>query len=401
MSVEEHPGSVCLVTRLLTRLAMFASAALVSSCALQSRNCPPPPPPAAHLEYRLVPWSHVPGWTTDELQQAWPAFLAGCAAVGRPVRWAAACRAGEELHPLATQDVRAFFEHYFDAYSMLERVGRRTLRDGLVTGYFEPLLHGDRAPSAQFNTPLYSPPPDLLTVELASLYPELKGKRVRARLEGNRVVPYYSRADLDHDAALEGHQIVWVDDPIDAFLLEVQGSGRVQLPDGQTIRLHYADENGQPYRSIGRYLIERGELTLAEATLPGIRAWALNHPARVQELLDADPSVVFFREEPLGDPAQGPTGALGVALTAGRSIAVDPAFVPLGAAVFLATTFPGSNLALQRLVFAQDTGGAIRGPLRADFFWGTGSQAAEQAGRTRQSGSEWLLWPKGEPLPKR
>jgi membrane-bound lytic murein transglycosylase A len=343
----------------------------------------------------------VPGWTADELKDAWPAFVAGCAARGRSLRWLAVCRAGDELHPRTTQDVRTFFERYFDAYGIIERVGRRIQRDGLVTGYFEPLLHGDRVASAQFSTPLYSPPSDLLTVELASLYPELKGKRVRARLEGNRVVPYYSRADLNQDPSLQGHQIVWVDDAIDAFLLEVQGSGRVQLPSGQTIRLHYADENGQPYRSIGRYLVEHGELKLIEATLPGIREWALNHPARVKELLDADPSVVFFREEPLGDPARGPTGALGVGLTAGRSIAVDPVFVPLGAPVFLATTFPGSSIALRRLVFAQDTGGAIRGAIRADFFWGTGTEAANQAGNMRQSGSEWLIWPKDEPLPNR
>ena len=385
----------------LSRPVMVAAAAILTACAMQARNCPPAPPPEPQVEYHRVSWSDVPGWTADELQEAWPAFLAGCDARGLHPEWVTVCTAGEALHPQTTQDVRAFFERYFDPYSIRERVGRRTQREGLVTGYFEPLLHGDRAPSAQFDTPLYSPPPDLLSVELASLYPELKGKRVRARLEGNRVVPYYSRADLEHDAALEGHQIVWVDDAIDAFLLEVQGSGRVQLPNGETIRLHYADENGQPYRPIGRYLVERGELKLGEATLPGIRAWALTHPERVQELLDADPSVVFFREEPLGDPARGPTGALGVALTAERSIAVDPAFVPLGTPVFLATTLPGSNVALQRLVFAQDTGGAIRGPIRADFFWGTGTQAGDQAGRTRESGSEWLIWPKDAPLPNR
>jgi membrane-bound lytic murein transglycosylase A len=397
MLVVESSSSM----RFVIRSAMIAAAAILTACATQSRNCPPPPPPVPQVEYLRVPWADVPGWTADQLLEAWPAFLAGCEAVGLPLRWAAVCRAGAELNPLTTQDVRTFFERHFDPFSIIERAGPRTQRDGLVTGYFEPLLHGDRVASAKFNIPLYSSPPDLLTVDLASLYPELKGKRVRARLEGNRVVPYYSRAELGHDAALEGHQIAWVDDAIDAFLLEVQGSGRVQLPSGQTIRLHYADENGQPYRSIGRYLVERGELKLGEATLPGIRAWALSHPARLQELLDSDPSVVFFREEPLGDPARGPMGALGVALTPGRSIAVDPRFVPLGAPVFLATTFPGSNVALQRLVFAQDTGGAIRGPIRADFFWGTGAQAEDQAGRMRQSGSQWLIWPKGEPLPER
>jgi membrane-bound lytic murein transglycosylase A len=383
-------------------LLSVASGAILCACATPPRNCLPPPEPAIpHVEYQPVGWTDVPGWNADEMKEAWPAFLAGCAAVGGQAGWAAVCTAGEQFRPAASGEVRAFLERYFQPYSIVERVGRQDQHEGLITGYFEPLLHGDRVSSAQFNTPLYSPPPDLLTVDLGSLYPELKGRRIRARLQGNRVVPYYSRADLDRDPELKGHEIVWVDDAVDAFFLEVQGSGRVQLRSGETIRLHYADENGYPYRSIGRYLVEHGELQVGGATLPGIREWALDHPARVKELLDSDPSVVFFREEPLGDPAQGPTGTLGVPLTAGRSIAVDPASVPLGAPVFLSTTFPGSDIPLQRLVFAQDTGGAIRGPVRADFFWGTGTEAADEAGRMRQSGRMWLIWPKGAPLPSR
>jgi len=181
----------------------------------------------------------------------------------------------------------------------------------------------------------------------------------------------------------------------------VQGSGRVQLPDGQTIRLQYADQNGQPYRSIGRYLVEHGELTQDQATLPGIREWLTAHSDRIQEVLNANPSVVFFREEPIENPLYGPKGSLGVPLTAGRSIAVDPTSVPLGAPVFLASTFPASELALQHLVMAQDTGGAIRGAVRADFFWGLGPDAAQQAGKMRQSGRMWLLWPKNAALPAR
>lgn len=383
-------------------LTMVAGAALLCGCALQSRTCPPPPAARVpHVEYQPVGWTQVPGWNADPLEEAWPAFLAGCGAAASHPRWLEVCSAGSQLHPASSQEVRAFLERDFQPYQIVVRAGRRAEPDGLITGYFEPLLHGDRAPSAEFATPLYSPPPDLLTVELGSLYPELKGKRVRARLEGTRVVPYFTRAELDRDPALKGHEIVWVADPLDAFFLEVQGSGRVELPSGETIRLHYADENGQPYRSIGRYLVEHGELKLADATVEGIRAWALAHPARVKELLDADPSVVFFHEEALGDPALGPQGALGAPLTAGRSIAVDPAYIPLGAPVFLATTFPGSDAVLERLVFAQDTGGAIRGPVRADLFWGTGTEAAGEAGRMRQSGRLWLLWPKGAPLPGR
>lgn len=333
------------------------------------------------------------------MRDAWPAFLASCGVDGRRPRWQAVCNAARDANPATSGDVRAFFERNFAAFAIAAQAGARTDAVGLVTGYFEPLLYGARTPSGGFDIPLYAPPPDLLTVDLGSEYPQLRGQRIRARLVGRRVVPYYSRADLRRDAALKDAAIVWVDDALSAFFLEVQGSGRVRLPSGETIRLHYADENGYPYRSIGLYLIQRGELERGEATVPAIRQWALAHPDRIQELLDADPSVVFFREEPLGDPALGPKGSQGVPLTPGRSIAVDTAAIPLGAPVFLATTFPNSNVGLDRLVLAQDTGGAIRGAVRADYFWGIGEQAGAQAGQMRQQGRMWLIWPKGEPLP--
>jgi membrane-bound lytic murein transglycosylase A len=295
--------------------------------------------------------------------------------------------------------VRQYFENNFEPYKLVRRIGATREETGLITGYFEPLLQGARTASAQFVAPLYAPPPDLLTVDLASLFPELKGKRVRGRLQGNKVVPYYTRAELPADRALQGNEIVWIDNPFDALMLEVQGSGRVQLPDGTTIRLQYADQNGQPYRSVGRYLVQIGGLTVEEATLPGIRAWLLAHPERLREVLDSNPSVVFFNEAPLGDPNLGPKGAQGISLTTGRSIAVDATWVPLGTPVFLATTLPDTNLPLQRLVIAQDTGGAIGGAPRADYFCGSGPQAADLAGKMRQQGSLWVLWPRNVPLP--
>jgi membrane-bound lytic murein transglycosylase A len=192
---------------------------------------------------------------------------------------------------------------------------------------------------------------------------------------------------------------VWIDDALDAFLLEVQGSGRVQLPTGETIRLQYADQNGQPYRSIGRYLVDQGVMKLEDVNMPAIRAWLSANPSRLGEVLDSNPSVVFFTEGALTDPAVGPKGAQGLPLTAGRSIAVDPAVVPLGAPVFLSTSYPSTDLPLRRLVVAQDTGGAIRGPIRADLFFGFGAEAGAQAGMMKQDGEMWLLWPKGAPLP--
>ena len=378
--------------------AALSGAILLAGCATLSTRSPRPPPQPRTV-YEPVSWSGLPGWNLDEMSDAWPAFVKNCEVAGRHERWQTVCAAARDADPATAEAVRAFFERYFEPFAVVTQVGSRTDAVGLITGYFEPLLYGARTPSARFDTPLYAPPPDLLTVDLGSQYPELRGKRIRARLDGHRVVPYYSRADLDQDPALKGDAIVWVDDALAAFFLEVQGSGRVQLPTGETIRLHYADENGYPYRSIGQYLVAHGELRRGEATVPAIRQWARAHPSRVPELLDADPSVVFFQEKPLGDPALGPRGSLGVPLTPGRSIAVDRSAIPLGTPVFLVTTFPDSGIALNRLVFAQDTGGAIRGAVRADYFWGIGAQAAAQAGVMRQPGRMWLLWPKGAPLP--
>jgi len=212
---------------------------------------------------------------------------------------------------------------------------------------------------------------------------------------GNKVLPYPNRAELDKSGALAGKEILWVDDPIDAFFLQVQGSGRVQLNDGGSIvRVAYADQNGYPYKSIGRYLVDKGELSLAQASAQGIKAWLAANPGRQQELLNANPSYVFFKEEKVLDPSKGPKGAQGVPLTPLRSIAVDPQFVPLGTPVFLATTQPNNNVPLQQLVVAQDTGGAIKGAVRADFFWGFGDEAGDKAGKMKQRGMMWLLLPK-------
>ncbi len=276
---------------------------------------------------------------------------------------------------------------------------------GLVTGYYEPILAGSRTRTERHRIPLYGVPQDLVVVDLAGLHPELRGLRLRGRVDGRRLVPYWSRAEIEDRARVDGGAsgaapgapvLAWVEDPVELFFLQIQGSGQVALASGERIRLGYADQNGHPYRSLGRYLIERGELTLEQASMQGIKAWAAANPAKLQEALNVNASYVFFRELVGGD---GPIGALGVPLSAQYSIAVDPRYVPLGAPVFLATTFPLSSQPLERLVVAQDTGGAIRGAVRADFFWGTGAEAGTLAGRMRQQGRMWLLWPRGEPLP--
>ena len=277
---------------------------------------------------------------------------------------------------------------------------------GLVTGYYEPLLEGSRTRSGPFGVPLYGVPDDLVVVDLAELYPELKGKRVRGRLAGRRVVPYWSRADIDAGKASLGDKVVaWVADPVEAFFLEIQGSGRIALPDGETMRVGYADQNGHPFRSIARVLIDRGELTANTASMQAIKAWGQRHRDELPALLAENPSYVFFRAVPAPAPGSldaridGPIGTLGVPLLAQRTIAVDTRYVPLGAPVYLDTTSPVTRTPLQRLTLAQDTGGAIRGIARADFFWGFGDEAGREAGRMRQQGSMWMLWPRDAALP--
>jgi len=368
---------------------------------------PPAPAPVASvpavpltLRYERVPFDSLPGWREDDAAAALQAFLAGCVALKNKPDWQSVCERALAPPLRGPGAARQFFESQFEPWRVAydDETGRRS-ETGLITGYYEPVLRGARKPGGGYNTPLYGVPDDLLTIELSDLYPQLKGERVRGRVQGRKVVPYPERAVIDTNPALRGKELVWVDDPLDAFLLQVQGSGRVQLPDGQVIRVAYGDQNGQPYKAIARYLVQKGELTVEQATVPGLRQWLAAHPQRLQEVLNSNPSVVFFREEKLVDARLGPKGALGVPLTAGRSVAIDPRNLPLGAPLFLATREPGGGAALQRLVMAQDTGGAIRGVVRADLFWGLGTQAGERAGNMREPGRLWLLWPKGQPLP--
>lgn len=379
------------------RVLLVTALALLAGCETSRRVATETATPTVRFE--PVKWSKLPGWKTDDAIAAWPAIVSTCQVLHARSAWQSFCSAVVASSPGDAAFVRDFLEQQLTPYRIERVTGRKRATKGLLTGYYEPLLHGARERSDAFATPLYRPPADLLTVELASVIPELKGKRVRGRLDGNKVVPYYSRAGTREAPSLAGHEIVWIDNALDAFMLEVQGSGRVQLTTGETIRLQYADQNGHPYRSIGRYLADQGVMTIDQVNMAAIRAWLAANPARQNEVLDSNPSVVFFNEAPLADPAIGPKGAQGMPLTAGRSIAVDPKFLPLGAPMFLSTTQPGSSAPLQRLVVAQDTGGAIRGPVRADLFFGFGAEAGTQAGMMKNDLEMWLLWPRGAPLP--
>ncbi len=362
----------------------------------------PPLPPPPLLQYQGATWKDLPGWRKDDLRAAWPALLASCGTPRLGPPWREFCTAARAVSAGNRRAQRRLIEARLRPWRVttISRDGLNVRSDqGIVTGYYEPVVNGSLTRGGVYQTPLYGVPDDLVTVDLGELYPALKGERIRGRLQGRRVTPYPDRAQLADGKLLAGHELVWLDSAVDAFFLQIQGSGRVRLPDGSMLRLSYADVNGQPYKSIGRYLIDQGQMTLQEVALPRLKQWLAAHPEQQAAIFNANPSVVFFKSEPVGDPAVGPRGALGVPLTAGRSLAIDPRQLPLGAPLYLATTDPLTHQPLTRLMLAQDTGGAIRGALRADFFWGMGSAAGESAGAMREQGSFWLLWPAGQTPP--
>lgn len=391
------------------RASPWVFALLLSACGMVPPVEPPAPLPApppttpapiptpagAYPTLKPASWSAVAFWHDDAVHEAWPALLQSCSTLGKQTAWQAVCSDAAALPAPDNATARAFFEQRFQPWQATQEDGSA---EGMVTGYYEPLLKGDRVRTAHARFPLYAAPDDLITVDLASVYPELKNLRLRGRLVGNKLVPYPTRKEIEagNGSGFKGKPIAWAEDPVDLFFLQIQGSGRIELPDGSHMRVGYADQNGHPYLSIGKLLVERGELKLEQASMQGIKDWGARNPDKLPELLASNPSFVFFRELPNG--LSGPLGALGVPLTGGRSIAVDPRFVPLGAPVFLATTQPNSPQPLNRLVMAQDTGGAIRGGVRADFFWGFGKAAGELAGRMKQRGRMWVLLPKDFPL---
>lgn len=377
--------------------AATTSAPLPETTCPQCPSCPPTgaaaPPALAAKPLQRANWEDLPGWREDDLTAAWGAFLQSCSVLQKQPEWAVVCAEALRSGALDSAGVRAFVEGRFLPYQL---VNPDRTREGLITGYYEPLVRGSRKRGGTYAHPLYGVPDDLLMIELGEVYPELKHMRLRGRLQGRKVVPYYTRSELaQRESQLAPRALFWVSDPVELFFLQVQGSGRIELENGTRVRVGYADHNGHPYQSIGRWLVEKGALKLEQASMPGIKAWAKANPQRLNELLNANPSFVFFRE--LADGRGGPIGALGVGLTEGRSLAVDPRTVPLGAPVFLATTWPSSSKPLNRLMVAQDTGSAIKGVVRADFYWGFGPNAGAMAGGMRQPGSMWVLLPRTWP----
>lgn len=342
-------------------------------------------------------WSAIESsFESDNVLLTWTAWLRSCSVLKQKDTWKKVCDLADDIKEPSDENVKNYFKKYFNLYSATNMDGSDT---GTITGYYQPILKGSKVKTSHYKVPLYTTPKDLITVDLSDVYPELKSKRLRGKLAGNKLIPYLSRAEIDGQGSpLAGNEIVWVEDPVEAFFLEIQGSGIIQFDNGEAMQIGYADQNGYPFKAIGSTLVQKKEITMAEASMEGIKNWARKNITKLREFLNMNASYVFFRKLPNDLP--GPIGALGVSIEAERSVAIDPKFIPLGAPVFLSTTQPNTSEPLERLMVAQDTGGAIRGGVRADFYWGSGDEAGRKAGSMKQQGKIWTLLPRDYAFPK-
>lgn len=358
--------------------------------------CAPKAPTPPHLELTRVAYSALPGWRDGDQAAALPALLRSCAALaklpddaklgvgGLAGDWRKPCAAAASLDHPTDATARQFFEDTFTPFAMTDNGAS----DALVTGYYEPEIVAARHRSARFDVPILARPPDLVGVSLGDFRPSWRGDRIAGRVVDGRLVPYWTRAEIEAGALDRFHlALFYAADPIDLFFLQIQGSGRVRLPTGRTVEIGYDGENGRAYVALGRILIERGAMPLDQVSMQSIEAWLRAHPADAKTLMDENPSYVFFRVLAGG----APLGAEGVDLTPQHSVAVDPRFVPLGMPLWLDVAQGGAMT--RRLAVAQDTGAAIKGPLRADLFCGAGAAAAAQAGPLQASGRMFLLLP--------
>ena len=361
-------------------------------------------PAVEDLGLMHVTFPTVPGWKEDDHSAALPPFLRSCKKIvnlapqkplgesnlmGTINDWRSICRDGELVRPGNKVDAQYFFESRFKAYMALSPKGNI----GTFTGYYEPELRGAWKADTHFKVPIYARPKDIIVANLGKFDDRWKSEKIVGRLVEGEFSPYYDRAAIE-TGALRGRQleILWVDDAVDAFFLHIQGSGRIKLPDGTYIRLGYDGRNGQRYTPVGRELVAAGVLRLKDVTMPSIRHWMMENPVAAQAVMRKNRSFIFFKVL----KGSGPIGAQGLELTPGRSLAIDRKFIPLGIPIWLNTTEPGTKPAklLRRLVIAQDTGSAIKGPIRGDFFWGHGAAAGEKAGIMNQPGRYYLLLPR-------
>lgn len=387
----------------MRRLAGLVVALGVAACAPVAAPPPPAPsPPAGPDRVVLVPsdFDALPGWATDRAAQALPALLKSCDRIaklpfdksigadgrgGTAADWYGPCAAAARVPAGDDGAARVLFETWFHP-QLVTNQGRA---EGTFTGYYEPELPGSRSRTPRFTVPLHAKPKDLVTLDLGKFRPDLGHDILAGRLVGSRLDPYPTRAEIEA-GAIDGQApaVVWLDDPVDAHILHIQGGGRIRLSDGAVVRVGVAATNGHRFVGIGKILKDKGKLD-GDTTMPAIRAWLKSHPAEARALMAENPRYVFYAPV-AGD---GPIGSQGVALTAERSLAVDTRFVPLGAPLWLDTVDPAGK-PLRRLVVAQDTGAAIKGVVRGDFFWGTGEAAFDKAGRMKSPGRYWVLLPR-------
>jgi membrane-bound lytic murein transglycosylase A len=389
----------------LTALALSACAGPATNLAPSAEKLPP------MMQLAPVSFDVVPGWRLDHMSEAIPALLHECAMFdtlpgdtavggegtadqlgGRAEDWRPLCSAAKALPSGDDEAARAMLERELQAYEITDRGNAQ----GLFTGYYEPEVAGALRRSGKYRVPLLRPPADLIDVKLGDFAPDLKGRSIWGRVGGNQLVPYYDRAQIEAGALAAQHlELLFLSDPVDAFFLEIQGAGRVRLRDGRIVRVAYAGQNGHPYVPIGRLLVERGELVHDKVSMQTIRMWLKTHPDQAKSVMDANPSYVFFRTLADRPTTEGPPGAFGVSLSPNRSMAVDRRFLPFGAPVFVATTNPINDAPWQHLLLAQDTGGAIKGPVRGDIFFGWSAEAETMAGRMQQKGNAYILLPRG------
>lgn len=364
---------------------------VLTSCALF-----PSKPAPEHLSLAPASFDDLDGWKNDAPAAALAAFQNSCLSLavkppassmgvaGKAAIWQSLCAAAQHT-AVNDETARAFFEEWFRPYAASGNDGD----EGLFTGYYVPELRGSLTQTGAFQTPLYARPADIISADLGMFKADLKGQHIVGKVEGDKFIPYDDRAAIAQGSlANRAQPLVWIDDPVGAFFLEIQGSGHIRLTDGSLMPVGYDGANGRAYTAIGRVLADRGDLP-RPVTMPAIRAWLAAHPAQAQQVMNINPSYVFFRRLPDANVV----GAEGVPLTPGRSLAVDSNFIPLGVPVWLDTT-DGQGAPLKRLTIAQDTGGAIKGPVRGDFFWGAGFEAATQAGSMQSRGRYYVLLPK-------
>ena len=368
--------------------------------ALAASGCTAPEPPDATLVQ--VGFDQLPGWQADHVEQAWPALVAECRRLallpvdtalgghgltqtyaGRAGAWLPVCQAARTVDDGDAFAIRRFLETHFQPY--------RVAQPGLFTGYYEPEVRGALVQGGAYQTPVLARPADLVQ-EPAPNDPH--GAPLVGRVEHGALVPYWTRADITAGRAAAARPLLWLADPVDLFFLQVQGSGRVRLPDGAVMRLGYDGKNGRPYTPIGRVLVQQQALAPDAVTMQSVRAWLTAHPGEAGAVMDRNEDYVFFRVLSGADERLGPPGALGVALLPGRTAAVDRAAVPLGTPIFIDTTDPVTGQAWRRLLLAQDVGSDVVGASRADVFLGAGALAERQAGEMHQAGVEYVLVPR-------